>query len=321
MQMLRYRHSVLLLMALLFYTGNGYGHITHPCLMMVERLAASLKQCTSTRHDDHCRNARQALADQVRQCRKLAFTTEAIEEAIQEGEATVAGEGAAYHLDKTDDDSAMTAAAISKGNVHNFRQQFANVSVFPVEDLDYGAGQSGCHNAFLAAAGRYQFLGEFDLKRYRLNDKAGAEPYRLYFFSRMTEGVCYEAPQPDQTMENGDRVVLNLPEGFFPVLKQSTRQSGTVAVIVRCDNEGECTDKKRRALNLQMDYQATYLRWQRLQHCDALSSDNHFFPRITRLRFKKQELPGYCMEEDLEQNIQQLEATMKETEKALFEAL
>ena len=302
------------------FAGVAHGHVNYPCLQQVARAAEVLKQCTSTRHSDHCRDQRQALSDQVRICEKQAFTRNAIEEAIKEGEGRVSG-GSSYYLPEKGADSPQAAIDTGKGNIENFRRQFPNVSAFPAEDLDYGVNQGGCHQAFLASPGRHQFLGHFEFGRYSLDDELSVEPYRLYFFARMSEGVCYAAPKPGQTMDNGDLVVLNLPTSFFAFLKQAVLQAGAEAVIVECENEADCTRKKREAVSLQVDYHATYLRLKRMLQCRQLAEDNRWYRRMAKLRLEKDELPTHCMEADLEKNIRLLRDDLKKTGKQLFEML
>lgn len=305
---------------LMLPAASVLGHVVYPCLQEVARAAQALKQCTSSRKSDACRDSRQELSDQVRACRQQAFTAESIDEAIREGESKVSG-GSSYYLPKRSVASPQSAIDTSRGNIANFRQQFANVSAFPVEDLDYGANKGGCHQAFLASAGRYQFLGHFELKRYALNDDLRPAPYRLYFFSRMSEGVCYAAPDAGQTMDNGDLAVVNIPGGFFSFLKQADRQAGAEAVVVECGAESECTRKKRDIVALQVDYHANYLRLQRMYQCRELAADNRWYRRMAKLRLQKESVPSYCMEDDLDQNIQHLRKSLDDTAKKLFEPL
>lgn len=300
--------------------GSAYGHVYHSCLQQVAHEAQMLKQCTTTRHSDHCRDQRQALSDQVRVCQQQQFTSDAIEAAIREGESKVAGDST-YYLPEKNANIPQAAFDAGRGNVANFRGQFANVSAFPVEDLDYGVNQGGCHQAFLASPGRHQFLGHFEFKRYWVGESLQAEPYRLYFFARMAEGVCYAAPKAGQSMDNGDLVVLNLPTSFFAFLKQAVRQAGAEAVIVECADETECTQKKRKAVSLQVDYHATYLRLQRMEQCQEQAKDNRWYRRMAKLRLEKDELPTHCMEADLENNIRQLKDSLRDTGKQLFEGL
>ncbi|MDX1694969.1 MAG: hypothetical protein R3208_14480 [Ketobacteraceae bacterium] len=304
----------------LLSVGVAGAHVSDPCLLVVSQEAKRFKQCLQNQHQDHCREQRQALTDQVRRCRELAFTNEAIEEAIDAGESQVAGEDA-YYLPETPASNAVAAVDVSKGNIQNFRHQFSNVTAFPIEDLDYGAGQGGCQNAFLAAPERYQFLGHFEFKRYLPEQELKPKPHSLFFFARMSEGVCYAAPKPGQRMDNGDLMVLNLPVGFFDFLRQATRQAGAEAVIVRCISEAECTGKKRKAVSLQVDYHATYLRLKRLQLCEKEEAGNRWYRRMAKFKVEKERLPDYCMEETLEENIRQLKAMLRQTGEALFEKL
>jgi hypothetical protein len=295
-------------------------HVVYPCLQEVARQAKDLKQCTSARHADACRELRQTLSDQVRACRGQAFTAESIDEAIREGESKVAA-GTSYYVPAQADDSPQASIDSSRGNIANFRQQFANVSAFPVEDLDYGVNQGGCHQAFLASAGRYQFLGQFELKRYDLKDDLKPMPHRLYFFSKMTEGVCYAAPNAGQAMDNGDLMVVNIPGGFFSFLEQAVRHAGAEAVVVECSNEAECTNKKREAIALQVDYHANYLRLKRMYQCQELAGANRWYRRMAKLRLQKEAIPTHCMEESLEQNIHHLRKSLNDNAKRLFESL
>ena len=199
-------------------------HVYHACLKAVEQAARDFKACTNQSRAEHCRKQRQHLSQQVNQCKAQAFAEEDIVDAIRHGESEIAGDPA-YYLPSTGQADQQQGNDITQGNIENFREQFTNVSAFPVEDLGFGANMGGCNRAFLTKGKRYQFLGEFDFKRYTGKDLK-AVPHHLFFFARMTDGACYAAPRPGQTMDNGDLVVVNLPESFFPFLKQSSRVAG-----------------------------------------------------------------------------------------------
>ncbi|MCG8672694.1 MAG: hypothetical protein MI867_25050 [Pseudomonadales bacterium] len=295
-------------------------HVAESCLKLLEQSAQDLKHCVVKKKRENCRYDRQLLTDQVESCREQQFSDEEITHAIRVGESFVEG-NASYYLEPSARDALNSAEMVAKGNVENFSVQFRKVKSFPVEDLYVGANMGGCHRAFLATGERYKFLGSFKFKRYNPEDIDNAVPHTIFFFNKMLEGVCYEAPNPGQTMPNGDRVVLNLPREFFVYLKRSAEIQDERAVTVICASEAECSTKKKKALELQVDYHASFLRLQRLKLCERQSKSNGVFQRMARFKITHEELPTHCMEETLDENIKSLSKTVNNIGRQLFDGL
>lgn len=304
-----------------FSIGAG-AHVTSSCLMVLEQKAFDLKQCIETKGRENCGFERQLISNQIKECRQEQLSDDELEHAIKMGESYAQGT-AAYHLGPSLQDSEKVATITTRGNIDNFRRQFAHVKAFPVEILQDGINVGGCNRAYLAALDRYNFLGKVELKRYDADDIDAEYPHTLYFFESMLEGTCYDAPSTGQVMSNGDRVVVNIPENFFTYLRRASKRDESKAVVVRCANAAECDDKKRQVLALQLDYQATFLRLKRLNLCKASDGAGGWFRRATRARptIDTEELPAYCDAENLDKNIEELSATLEKTGEQLFERL
>ena len=305
---------------LLLLNGTAQAHVVYPCLQEIARAAKLLKECSNvTSTNNHCRKQRQTLSDHVDSCRKQQFTTEQIEKAIKEGESQVEGDSS-YHLPEKADLTKQDAIDTSRGNIKNFYHRFSDLTAFPVDAMDQGVNQGGCTQAFLAGIDRYQFMGSLRLSRYARSEADEApEIYYFYYFSQMVEGVCYPAPSAGQTLENGSRVILNLPGSFFTFLAQAVRQSGASAVIVRCKSEAECFNKQNETQARYSQYQAAYKQLQRLQQCQDFADGNRWYRRMAKLRLSERELPAHCEGVDLKSDISVLQEQVRQNDRLLFD--
>lgn len=314
------------LFASLTATSYAQINIKHTCLRLLEQSASDLKKClVKQRTEDECTSKNTVLEAQIGRCNTQQFTTEDISYAIRSGESEVAGDKNYSPFAKKVLKNKLNLNA-TRGNRLNFSQQFPKYSkshpkrLPHIQSLNYDT--KGCKNQYYATTNRLAYSGKYTAKRYILptvesdatTDIDQHPQSTIHYFSRMTQGKCYQPPKENERLISGELKIVNIPSVVLTEL--SPKNSRTRTII--CESEKSCKQKKEELLSWKLKYQKAYLSYKRIHHCLEKESDNAFFHRIHRKGFSKLPLPKYCPKNNIKQHLENQELLVKEIALAIF---